>query len=44
MLVRLLLLRRLLPALFWFKMTAIIAFVILFLACRRMRFSAPPGA
>jgi hypothetical protein len=32
MLVRLLLLRRLSPALFWFKMTGIIAFVILFLA------------
>jgi hypothetical protein len=32
MLVRLLLLRRLSPALFWFKMTGIIAFVIVFLA------------
>jgi hypothetical protein len=32
MLVRLLLLRRLSPALFWFKMTGIIVFVILFLA------------
>jgi hypothetical protein len=32
MLVRLLLLRRLSPALFWLKMTGIIVFVILFLA------------
>jgi hypothetical protein len=32
MLVRLLLLRRLSPALFWFKLAGIIAFVILFLA------------
>lgn len=32
MLVRLLLLRRLSPALFWFKITGIIAFVIVFLA------------
>lgn len=32
MVVRLLLLRRLSPVLFWFKMTGIIAFVILFLA------------
>jgi len=32
MLVRLLLLRRLSPALFWLKMAGIIAFVILFLA------------
>ena len=32
MLVRLLLLRRLSPVLSWFKMTGIIAFVILFLA------------